>query len=165
MLTLFLSRVEIVKQGMSSAHESSEIPTSAEAQQWYAISNFKKWSTLNMIIRRQTMFDHLFQLLMPHFVLLFPSTRLVAQPLPVAAPLPPTDILDQPVWQFLAALALHASSDQQSILVTSLREKVLDIVTSVSKGWVADEEERQTKLANVNLFLHALGLDSSQISV
>jgi DNA topoisomerase 2-associated protein PAT1 len=147
MLTLFLSRVEIVKQGMSSAHESSEIPTSAEAQQW------------------QTMFDHLFQLLMPHFVLLFPSTRLVAQPLPVAAPLPPTDILDQPVWQFLAALALHASSDQQSILVTSLREKVLDIVTSVSKGWVADEEERQTKLANVNLFLHALGLDSSQISV
>ncbi|KAG1850650.1 topoisomerase II-associated protein PAT1 [Suillus subluteus] len=147
MLTLFLSRVEIIKQGMSSAHESSEIPTPAEAQQW------------------QTMFDHLFQLLMPHFVLLFPSTRLVAQPLPVAAPLPPTDILDQPVWQFLAALALHASSDQQSILVTSLREKVLDIVTSVSKGWVPDEEARQTKLANVNLFLHALGLDSSQISV
>ncbi|KAG2039900.1 topoisomerase II-associated protein PAT1 [Suillus americanus] len=147
MLTLFLSRVEIIKQGMSSAHESSEIPTPAEAQQW------------------QTMFDHLFQLLMPHFVLLFPSTRLVAQPLPVAAPLPPTDILDQPVWQFLAALALHASSDQQSVLVTSLREKVLDIVTSVSKGWVADEEARQTKLANVNLFLHALGLDSSQISV
>ncbi|KAG2346673.1 hypothetical protein BDR05DRAFT_906157 [Suillus weaverae] len=147
MLTLFLSRVEIVKQGMSNAQESSEIPTPAEAQQW------------------QTMFDHLFQLLMPHFALLFPSTRLVAQPVPVAAPLPPTDILDQPVWQFLAALALHASSDQQSILVTSLREKVLDIVTSVSKGWVADEEERQTKLANVNLFLHALGLDSSQISV
>ncbi|KAG2150307.1 topoisomerase II-associated protein PAT1 [Suillus bovinus] len=146
-LTLFLSRVEIVKQGMSSAQESSEIPTPAEAQQW------------------QTMFDHLFQLLMPHFVLLFPSTRLVAQPLPTAASLPPTDILDQPVWQFLAALALHASSDQQSILVTNLREKVLDIVTSVSKGWVADEEERQTKLANVNLFLHALGLDSSQISV
>ncbi|KAG1728105.1 topoisomerase II-associated protein PAT1 [Suillus lakei] len=147
MLTLFLSRVEIVKQGMSSAQESSEIPTPAEAQQW------------------QTMFDHLFQLLMPRFVLLFPSTRLAAQPLPVAASVPPTDILDQPVWQFLAALALHASSDQQSILVTSLREKVLDIVTSVSKGWVADEEERQTKLANVNLFLHALGLDSSQISV
>ncbi|KAG1748772.1 topoisomerase II-associated protein PAT1 [Suillus occidentalis] len=147
MLTLFLSRVEIVKQGMSSAQESSEIPTPAEAQQW------------------QTMFDHLFQLLMSHFVLLFPSTRLIAQPLPVAAPLPPTDILDQPVWQFLAALALHASSDQQSILVTSLREKVLDIVTSVNKGWVADEEERQTKLSNVNLFLHALGLDSSQISV
>jgi len=118
-----------------------------------------------MIIYRQIIFDHLFQLLMPHFVLLFPSTRLAAQSLHVAAPLPATDILDQPVWQFLAALALHASSDQQSILVTSLREKVLDIVTSVNKGWVADEEERQTKLANVNLFLHALGLDSSQISV
>ena len=166
MLTLFLSRVEIVKQGMSNAQESSEIPTPEEAQQWYASFQLQTWSIPNITIAyRQTMFDHLFQLLMSHFVLLFPSTRLAAQPLPVVAPLIHTDILDQPVWQFLAALALHASPDQQSILVTSLREKVLDIVTSVNKGWVADEEERQTKLANVNLFLHALGLDSSQISV
>lgn len=73
--------------------------------------------------------------------------------------------MDQPVWQFLAALALHASPEQQQILVTSLREKVLENVTSVTKGWVADAEEGQTKLANVNLFLHALGLDSSQIAM
>lgn len=73
------------------------------------------------------------------------------------------DIIDQPVWQFLAALALHAASEQQHLLVTALRDKILDNVVSVNKGWIQDEGERQTKLANVNLFLHALGLDSSQI--
>lgn len=112
------------------------------------------------------MFDHLFQLLAPHFLLLFPSTRLA----PVLPPMighatTPTDIIDQPVWQFLAALALHAVTEQQQILVTSLREKVLENVLSANKGWVADEDERRTKLANVNLFLHALGLDSSQIAM
>lgn len=116
---------------------------------------------------RQLVFDHLFQLLSPHFLVLFPSTRLDIQSSP------PTehvltqhrDLLDQPVWQFLAAVALHASPDQQSALVAGLREKVLENVASVQKGWVTDEEERSTKLANVNLFLHALGLDSSQVTV
>lgn len=74
------------------------------------------------------------------------------------------DLLDQPVWQFLAAMALHASPEKQSILVAGLREKVLENVLNAHKEWVADEE-RSTKLANVNLFLHALGLDSSQITV
>lgn len=101
----------------------------------------------------------------PHFPYLFPSTRLASVLPPLGHPNRPTDIIDQPVWQFLAALALHASPEQQQILVTALREKVLENVTSVNKGWVADEEERQTKLANVNLFLHALGLDSSQIAM
>lgn len=122
------------------------------------------------------MFDHLFQLLAPHFLLLFPSTRRTLQ---LAAtptqhnvhgrmlPQPPgAEMLDQPVWQFLAALALHASSEQQSTLVAGLREKVLENVASAQKGWgVMNEEDREAKLANVNLFLHALGLDSSQITI
>ena len=73
------------------------------------------------------------------------------------------DQADQPVWQFLAALALNASMAQQQALVTELREKVLENVTSAKQGWAADEVESQAKIANVNLFLHALGLDSSQI--
>lgn len=107
------------------------------------------------------MLDHLFQLIRPHFLHLFPSTR-IAQQVPASAQF---DVADQPVWQFLAALALHASVEQQQILVTGLREKVLGIVTSINKGWVVDEEERRSKLANVNIFLHALGLDSSQITI
>jgi len=81
------------------------------------------------------------------------------------APLHGTDALDQPVWQFLAALALHASNEQQQVLVTTLREKVLENVASANKGWVTDEDERIAKIGNVNLFLHALGLDSSQITI
>ncbi|KAJ3731787.1 topoisomerase II-associated protein PAT1 [Lentinula guzmanii] len=144
LLTLFLTRVEVIKQG-----EVDEIPTQEDFAQW------------------QLMFDHLFQLLTPEFPLLFPSTRMAVH-LPRDQPhinIPGIDSLDQPVWQFLAALALQASSTQHQVLVSSLREKVLDNVLSAKKGWVVDEEERTTKLANVDLFLHALGLDSSQITM
>ncbi|KAK0467322.1 topoisomerase II-associated protein PAT1 [Desarmillaria tabescens] len=75
------------------------------------------------------------------------------------------DIIDRPVWQFLAALALHALPEQQPILVHSLREKVLENVVSAKKGWVSDEQERRAKLHNVDLFLSALGLSSSQIDL
>jgi DNA topoisomerase 2-associated protein PAT1 len=115
------------------------------------------------------MFGHLFQLLHPNLLHLFPSTRiaiaLASRPPSSAAPILHTESLDQPVWQFLAALALHATNEQQQALVTTLREKVLENVASANKGWVADEDERRAKLGNVNLFLHALGLDSSQISI
>jgi DNA topoisomerase 2-associated protein PAT1 len=113
------------------------------------------------------MLNHLFQLLAPHLLVLFPSTRIAPGK---AAGSPghsskPIDIIDQPVWQFLAALALNASTEQQHVLVAGLKEKVLENVTSANKGWVADEEERRMKLANVNLFLNALGIDSSQIAM
>lgn len=75
------------------------------------------------------------------------------------------DILEEPVWQFLAMLSLEATNEQQQLLVTTLREKILDNVMSVSKGMVADEAVQQIKISNVNIFLHALGLDSSQISM
>ncbi|GLB41960.1 putative topoisomerase II-associated protein PAT1 [Lyophyllum shimeji] len=145
LLTLFLSRVEVMKQAIASGVEMAEKPTPEEAQQW------------------QLMFDHLFQFLAPHLPLLFPSTRIAANMPPGHAK--PVDHADQPVWQLLAAIALHAVSEQQHILVATLRDKILENVVSVNKGWVASEDERQTKLANVNLFLHALGLDSSQIAL
>jgi DNA topoisomerase 2-associated protein PAT1 len=125
--------------------------------------NMRRHLTLNLL--RQSMLDLLYEQLTPHFSYLFPSTRLASVLPPLGQVGHPTDIIDQPVWQFLAALALHASPEQQQLLVAALREKVLENVTSANKGWVADEEERRTKLANVNLFLHALGLDSSQIAM
>lgn len=109
------------------------------------------------------MFDHLFQLLAPHLLMLFPSHRII-NPDPVNVSIP-IDIVDQPVWQFLAALALHGAIEQHHVLVGSLREKILDNVLRVNKGFVHDEDERQTILANVNLFLHAVNLDSSQIAM
>ncbi|KAF9525973.1 topoisomerase II-associated protein PAT1 [Crepidotus variabilis] len=145
LLTLFLSRVEVIKQTIATTPDVSDSPTLEESQQWRMI------------------FDHLFQLLAPHFLTLFPSVRMahrVSNDMPLQ-----TDAVDQPVWQFLAALALHGVSEQHHVLVASLREKILENVFSVNKGWVQDEEERQTKLANVNLFLHAVNLDSSQIAM
>ncbi len=145
---------------MNSVAEVPDFPSPEEAQQWYVSQSSYSSTVLSLIYARQLVFDHLFQLLTPHFLLLFPSTRVTS-----VVPLGHvhTDAIDQPVWQFLAAVALHAVSEQQHILVTALRDKILDNVASVNKGWIRDEEERQMKLANVNLFLHALGLDSSQI--
>jgi len=146
LLTLFLSRVEVIKQSMASATDVSELPSQEEAEQW------------------QLIFDHLFELLSPHFVLLFPSTR-IALAIASGRPSTPSALVDQPVWQFLAALALHAVTEQHQILVTALREKVLDNIMTAKEGWAAGDVEWETKLANVNLFLHALGLDSSQIAM
>ncbi|KAJ7245142.1 topoisomerase II-associated protein PAT1 [Mycena haematopus] len=148
LLTLFLSRVEVIKQAWSTGAEPVDLMTTqASLDQWQAV------------------FDQFFVLLTPHFLALFPSSRIT-----LPAHHPPSaalaiDIIDQPVWQFLAALALQAVPEQHQVLVTSLRDKVLENVLSANKGWVADEDERRTKLANVNLFLHALGLDSSQIAL
>ncbi|CCM02449.1 uncharacterized protein FIBRA_04548 [Fibroporia radiculosa] len=147
LLTLFLSRVEVIKQNIAAATESSEAPALEEHDQW------------------QLMFDHLFQLLMPNILLLFPSIRLSAVVGMPFSNIPQADVMDQPVWQYLAAMALHASAEQQQLLVTSLREIVLENVTSVHKGWITDDEARKMRLANVNIFLHALGLDSSQIAM
>ena len=112
------------------------------------------------------MFDHLFTLLSPHLIYLFSSTRLALNTAPGLPPPPPatTDALDHSVWQFLAALALHANNEQQQVLVTALREKVLENVAGANHPSYG-AEERAAKLANVNLFLHALGLDSSQINL
>ncbi|GBE86561.1 topoisomerase II-associated protein PAT1 [Sparassis latifolia] len=144
LLTLFLSRVEVIKQNMATATEISELPSPEETEQW------------------QLMFDHLFQLLAPHLIFLFPSVRQNAISGVGYNNIPDADVIDQRVWQFLAALALHASLEQQQVLVTTLREIVLENVT---RGWVSDADEKRKKLANVNIFLNALGLDSSQIAV
>lgn len=118
---------------------------------------------------RQNCFDRLFDELAPHFLTFFPSTRAaVLLPFGTEHQLQTSlalDAADHPVWSFFASMAVPASLEQQSILVTQLREKVLENVVSAHKGWVADESERNAKLRNVNIFLHALGLDSSQINL
>ncbi|TDL23786.1 hypothetical protein BD410DRAFT_820717 [Rickenella mellea] len=148
LLTLFLSRVAVIKEGiLANSIDSSEYPSTEDSISW------------------QNCYNHLFHILTPHFLLLFPSTR-------IATSHPGRDLadlhidgLDLPVWQFFAALALQASNEQQQILVATLRDKLIDNLVRASKGWVADESDRRAKIANVNIFLHALGLDSSQINL
>ena len=115
---------------------------------------------------RQAVFDELFNTLAPTLLLLFPSIRISKNSggIPYGK-VPGTDSMDQPVWQFLAAMAVHSSMEQQQFLVTALRELVLENVSSVRHGLVADEEEREKRMSNVDIFMRALGLDSSQIAV
>lgn len=110
------------------------------------------------------MFNTLFHILAQHLLLLFPSTRAAAIGGTNFTPTPQHDHADQQIWQLFAAIALHASLEQQQYLVATLREKILDNVLSVNRGW-ATNEDATIKLANVNIFLHALGLDSSQVVV
>lgn len=112
------------------------------------------------------LYNHLFELLRPQLHVLFPSVRLSMLSGINFTNVPNADVIDQPVWQFFASLACSANDTQQSVLVTGLRDIVLENVTTATKGLgVESEERRRLRLANVNLFLHALGLDSSQIAV
>ena len=113
---------------------------------------------------RQLVFNTLFHIITQHLLLLFPSTRAAATAVANFTPTAQHDLADQQVWQLLAAIALHASPEQQHYLVATLREKILDNVVSANRDW-ANNDDAAFKLANVNIFLHALGLDSSQVVV
>ncbi|KAL5492252.1 PAT1 [Sanghuangporus weigelae] len=149
LLTAFLSRAEVIKsEMMAGSIDPSEVPTEEDLRSW------------------QGVIVHLFQFLAPNLLSLFPSSRIPSLRSSSTGVLSvEVDLLDQPVWKFLATFALHADNDQQQFLVSTLREKILDNVVAVHKGLVDGEAEQNIKITNVNIFLHALGLDSTQITV
>lgn len=63
---------------------------------------------------------------------------------------------DMYVWQFLAAVGVGASPDQQQRLVLGVKDRVMETVLQ-SKTLPA--EMSSTRLGNVNLFMRAIGLD------
>jgi len=160
-LTVFLSRGQILKE-TTTASPDNPVAESGEIDQWNAT------------------FNHLFSRLTGNLTSLFPSTR--------AVPFGPglytqrqsaqsesiLDAEDEPVWHFLAALAVLSDMNQQQALVTEVRDKVLENVmkakntaatvdAAVQGQGGAGEAVSQAKIRNVNTFLHALGLDASQI--
>jgi len=161
-LTVFLSRGQILKE-TTTASPDNPVAETGEIDQWNAT------------------FNHLCSRLTGNLTSLFPSTR--------AVPFGPglytqrqsaqaesiLDAEDEPVWHFLAALAVLSDMNQQQALVTEVREKVLENVmkaktaaanASAAQGQdTAGEAVAQAKIRNVNTFLHALGLDASQIQV
>ncbi|KAG0228335.1 hypothetical protein BGX31_006613 [Mortierella sp. GBA43] len=96
------------------------------------------------------LYNRLFGQLQSHFSALFMPNATIAD--------------DVHVWRFLAAMAVGASVEQQHILVTEVREQVLENVIAAQKTRQAPEKAVQ-RIRNVNLFLHALGLDASQVAV
>ncbi|KAF9582412.1 hypothetical protein BGW38_000246 [Lunasporangiospora selenospora] len=95
------------------------------------------------------LYNRLFNQLQSHFAGLFVPKATISE--------------DVHVWRFLAAMAVGASVEQQHVLVTEVREQVLENVIAAQSTLLAHEKTQ--RIANVNLFLHALGLDASQVTV
>lgn len=60
------------------------------------------------------------------------------------------------VWQFLAAIGIGASPEQQQRLVIGVKERVMETVESAK---ALPAEVGRSRLDNVNLFMRAIGLD------
>jgi len=63
---------------------------------------------------------------------------------------------DMYVWQFLAAMGIGASPDQQQRLVLGVKDRVME---TVQQSKVLPAEMSSVRLGNVNLFMRAIGLD------
>ncbi|KAL3434002.1 topoisomerase II-associated protein PAT1 [Aspergillus tetrazonus] len=87
-------------------------------------------------------FNILFDTLEPTFADIFPNSINAGD--------------DMYVWQFLAAIGIGASPEQQQRLVIAVKDRVMETVTH-SKTLPADMASQ--RLGNVNLFMRAIGLD------
>lgn len=87
-------------------------------------------------------YNHLFDVLEPVLPLLFPG------------PVNTGD--DMYVWQFLAAVGIGASPEQQQRLVIAVKDRVMD---TVAQSRALPAEMSRQRLGNVNLFMRAIGLD------
>lgn len=123
-LTMLISRAELVKQAMQSAAASPQQQEDA-----------KQWSEL---------YGRLFDTIEPYLPYLFPTDTSVSAS------------EDVHVWQFLAAMGVGASPDQQQRLVVGVKDRVMETV-GVSK--TLPEEMAAKRLGDVNLFMRAIGLD------
>jgi DNA topoisomerase 2-associated protein PAT1 len=91
---------------------------------------------------RDAGYTHFFNYLEPHLPYMFPGSVISGE--------------DVYVWQFLAAIGIGASPDQQQRLVLAVKDRVMDTVT-LAKTLPA--EIAAPRLQNVNLFMHSIGLD------
>ncbi|KIV87805.1 hypothetical protein PV11_03326 [Exophiala sideris] len=89
-----------------------------------------------------TLYNRLFDILEPILASIFPGAVNTGD--------------DIYVWQFLAAVGVGASPDQQQRLVIGVKDRVMETVTQ-SKTLPA--EMSSVRLGNVNLFMRAIGLD------
>ncbi|KAG9194585.1 hypothetical protein G6011_04620 [Alternaria panax] len=97
------------------------------------VADWQQWTAL---------YNRLFDVIEPVLPYLFPGSI--------------NDTDDMYIWQFLAAMGVGASPEQQQRLVLGVKDRVMETV-SVSKALPADMASART--ANVNLFMRAIGLD------
>lgn len=117
------------------------------------------------IAKWDKLYDRLFDVLLPLWTIMFPSSRILPAFPPDSMEIIQvslvTDGFDQPVWRFLAGFALEGTVEQHSRLVTQLRAKVMGTLKMAQR--LEEGKAKARKIRNVDLFLNALGLSSSQI--
>ncbi len=64
---------------------------------------------------------------------------------------PDIDLDDEPVWRFLAAVAVCAEPNEQEMLVTALKDKVVENANSKSKGSRISEAVADLKIVSVDM--------------
>lgn len=94
------------------------------------------------IVTRASTFNGFFNHLEPTLPSIFPGTVTSGE--------------DIYVWQFLAAIGIGASPEEQQRLVLAVKDRVMDTV-AMSKALPADMAKQ--RLDNVNLFMRSIGLD------
>ena len=67
----------------------------------------------------------------------------------------------------MALLAIHANLAQQQVLVQELRDKILGNVLAANEAAGRNDTPpaEDVRIRNVNLLLHALNLDATQITL
>lgn len=125
-LTMLISRAELVKQSLTTSQQGTTGEQAEDVAQWTEL------------------YSRLFDTVEPLLPYVFPTDTSVA-----AAD-------DVYVWQFLAAMGVGASPDQQQRLVIGVKERVMETV-AVSKS--LPEDMSRKRLGDVNLFMRAIGLD------
>jgi len=68
---------------------------------------------------------------------------------------------DMYVWQFLAAVGIGASPEQQQRLVIAVKDRVLE---TVSQSRTLPPDMSSQRLGNVNLFMRSIGLDVEMLN-
>jgi len=127
-LTMFVSRAELVRQ--ATAGGASAAAPDADAEDW------RSW---------QHLYDTLFNAVEPVLPYSFPGGEDSVR-----------DADDVYVWQFLAAMGVGASPDQQQRLVLGVKDRVM---RTVEMAKALPEGLRERRLGDVNLFMRAIGLD------
>ena len=132
LLIVFLSRAEILVQGLPSAQENPD------AAQW------------------SETYNRLFDAIEPVLPAIFPPTSTSTSPENHIAAAD-----DVHIWQFLAAMGVGASPDQQQRLVLGVKDRVM---MTVGVCRTLPQEMRERREGEVNLFLRAIGLDVGLLS-
>lgn len=134
-LAQIISRIELLKQQRANPATTS-ISASAEAEAG-AGADTDAWALYTQ------RYDQLFAIIEPVLPDLFPDENLLAAD-------------DVHVWQFLAAMGVAASAEQQQRLVIGVKERVMG---TVGLARTLPPGEREKRLGEVNLFMKGLGLD------